>query len=162
MAIGWVSDIAAANTFFLTKRLESAAWDALETVPAGGKDKKSAVLYMAYDRLRFFKDFDLIPTSPTAAQLEKLQLAQYETAYYLALHLADEDRRKGLHAQGVVGANIVGETYVRLASDTMDLKDVPLPPIVFDIMSEFSSSASAAPFYVASVDRDEDDDDMSL
>ncbi len=153
MAIGWLSDVAQASTYFSTMRLDSSAWDAL-AAPVGGKNEKSAVLYMAYDRLRFHQDFE-IPTTPSAAQLEKLQRAQLETAYYLALHLSDEDRRKGLHAQGVVGANIMGETYVRFATDTMKLTDVPLPPIVLQLMAEFSIEENAKPLYARDIGRDE-------
>lgn len=152
MAIGWIATLADANNYFSTNRLETTAWDAL-TVVSGGKDERTAVLLMAYDRIRFHKDFS-IPASPTAAQLAKLVLAQEETAYYLAMHLADEDRRKGLQAQGVVGAGIVQETYVRFNSDTMDLKDVPLPPIAYDLLEEFLSVA--VPFFIADIDRDED------
>lgn len=146
MAIGW-TDLAAANTFFSTKRLESTAWDALTAV-SGGKDEKTAVLYMAYDRLRFCKDFS-IPASPTSAQLERLQLAQLETAYYLAMHSADEDRRKGLQAQGVNAAGIVKEGY----ADAY-LSKLPLPPIAYDLLEEFLSAE--VPFYITDIDRDED------
>ena len=149
MAIGWVTDVATADLFFLTKRLETTAWDALTVTSA--KDMKTAVLNMAYDRLRFCQDFDLIPPAPTAAQLEKLQLAQYETAYYLAMHLKDEDRRKGIQAQGVQEAGIVKEVYAEGF-----LSKLPLPQIVNELMAEFSSSGSAAPFYVTDIDRDED------
>jgi hypothetical protein len=152
MSIGWVTDVAAANTHFLTKRFRSPAWDAL-VVASGGRDEKTAVLNMAYDRLRFCVDFDEIPATPTAAQLEKLQLAQYETAYYLAQHLADEDLRKGIQAQGVKVAGIVNEQYA-----DVDLSELPLPPIVFDLMAEFSSAQNAKPFYAIEIGRDENKD----
>jgi hypothetical protein len=145
MTIGW-TDLTAANIFFSIKRLESTAWDALMVTSA--KDEKSAVLRMAYDRLRFCRDFS-IPATPTADQTERLQTAQCETAYYLAQHLASEDRRKGIQAQGVVGAGVVKETYAE-----SNLSTIPLPPIVYEIMKEFND---ALPFYVREVARDENE-----
>jgi hypothetical protein len=150
MTIGW-TDVTAADTYFSTKRLASTAWDALAVVVgSGGKDKKTAVLNMAYDRLRFHKDFD-IPATPTASELEWLALAQHETAYYLALHLADEDLRKGIQAQGVNQAGVVKEVYADAYLST-----IPLPPIIYQIMSEFSIADNAAPIYAVDIDRDED------
>ena len=131
-AIGWVADLASANAYFLGERLESPYWDALIST-TGGRDEKTAVLNMAYNRLRFCREFS-IPTTPTADQGERLKIAQLETAYYLAQHLADEDTRKGLHAQGVVGAGIVQETYVRFNADTVHLLDVHIPPIVYQLL----------------------------
>lgn len=149
MDIGW-TDVSSADTYFSTKRLDSSAWDALAGVTESGvKDKKTAVLNMAYDRLRFCKDFGLIPAIPTAAQLEKLALAQHETAYYLALHLADEDRRKGIQAQGVVQAGVVKEGYAEAK-----LEELPLPAIVRQIMAEFETEDNA--FFAADVGRDEE------
>lgn len=153
MAIGWIEDVAAADAYFLEERGDSPFWDAL-VATSGGRDEKAAFLRMAYNRIRFCKDFD-IPASPTAAQLERLNIAQCETAYYLAQHLKDEDARKGLHAQGVVGANIVGETYVRFASDSRQLMDIPLPPIVFQLLEDMA--VSLAPFHAVDIDRREDE-----
>jgi hypothetical protein len=153
MAIGWVTDLAAAEAYFLTHRLETTAWDALTVTSS--KDEKTAALRMAYDRLRFCRDFS-IPATPTADQTERLQTAQCETAYYLAMHLLSEDRRKGVQAQGVVGAGVVKETYAEAF-----LQKIPLPPIVYEIMEEFND---ALPFYVREVARDEDeavDEDVS-
>jgi hypothetical protein len=145
--IGWINDIASAEQYFLTHRLETTAWDAL-TVVSGGKDEKTAVLNMAYDRLRFCKDFD-IPTSPSVAELERLAMAQEETAYYLAMHLADEDRRKGLQAQGVTVAGIVKEDY-----RGADLSKLPLPPIVYDLLEEMLYVET--PFFITELRRNED------
>lgn len=142
--IGWIS-VTDANGYFL-KRLESTSWDALTTTSA--KNEKEAVLYMAYDRLRFCREFS-VPASPTADQTERLKLAQCETAYYLAMHLLSEDRRKGVQAQGVVGAGVVKETYSEAY-----LSKIPLPPIVYEMMEEFSD---ALPFYVREVARDEEE-----
>lgn len=150
--IGW-TDLTAANTYFSTKRLETTAWDALATTVSGAKDLKTAVLNMAYDRLRFCKDFT-IPAAPTVAQLDGLAFAQHETAYYLAMHLKDEDRRKGIQVQGTVEAGVVKESYAEA-----DLRKVPLPPIVYETMEslEFIKPAEAG-FYAVEIGRDENED----
>jgi hypothetical protein len=153
MAIGWITDLVAANAYFLTERLDSTHWDALTAV-SGGRDEKTAVLKMAYNRIRFCKDFS-IPASPSAAVLERLQIAQYETAYYLAQHLTGEDTRKGLHVQGVVGAGIVQEVYVRFASDTRSLLDIPLPPIVYQLLEDLK--VVEVPFAAIDIDRRENE-----
>lgn len=145
-AIGWVADLASANAYFLGERLESPYWDALIST-TGGRDEKTAVLKMAYNRLRFCREFS-IPTTPTADQGERLKIAQLETAYYLAQHLADEDTRKGLHAQGVVGAGIVQETAVNLL-------DVPIPPIVYQLLNDMA--VVVAPFAAIDIDRREEE-----
>jgi hypothetical protein len=143
--IGWIA-LADANTYFSTRRLESANWDAL-TAATGGKDEKSAVLYQAYDRIRRSKEFT-IPASPTAAELLLLKDAQCELAYYLATHGADEDNRKGLQAQGVVTAGVVHESYAEA-----HLNKSAFPPIVYDILNSMKNNT---PFYAVDIDRDED------
>jgi hypothetical protein len=148
-AIGWVTDLAAANAYFTAERLDSQAWDALAILP-GSKDGKIAVLNMAYNRLRFCQDYE-IPASPTAAQLERLKYAQLELAYYLAMHLSDEDRRKGLQAQGVTVAGQIKETY-GTTSDITSLDKLPLPPAVRDIMQDFYFAQGA---YARDIARDE-------
>jgi len=145
MAIGWLANLAAAESYFSNHRLETTAWDAMTVTSS--KNKKTAVLMMAYDRLRFCRDFT-IPAAPTATQSEKLQMAQCETAYYLALHLADEDVRKGLHAQGVIVANVIKEM-----SSGEQLRKLPLPPIVYELMDEFLTEETH--FYALPLGRDE-------
>jgi hypothetical protein len=156
MALGWIVNVAAANTYFSTERLETSAWDALTEVSANLQRTK--VLMMAYNRLYYCGLFEL-PTydEASAAQLVILCKAQAETAYYLAQHLADEDRRTGLQAQGVETAGIVKETY-----QSSGFAQLPIPPIVYGLLAEFIVDADASPFYATSVDRDEDDDDMEL
>jgi len=154
MSVGWMASVAAADTYFETERLESAFWDAL-TSASGDKDQKTAVLLQAYNRIRRCNDFT-IPTTPTAAQLAALQEAQCETAYYIAQHGKDEDRRKGLHAQGVVGANVIGETYVRFKSDQVSLTDLPFPPVVYEIMKSAGLDNTPSPIHVVEIGRDED------
>lgn len=153
--IGYFSNLAEAETYFHDERLETAHWDALLVTSA--KDQKTAVLKMAYNRIRACREFSALPepAAATAAQLAKLKQGQAEMAYYLAEHLEDEDTRKGLHAQGVVGANTVGETYVRFQSDSMRLTDTPIPPIVRDLLSDWEAPADV-PFHAVDIDRDED------
>ncbi len=148
--IGWLT-LTEAEDYFSTQRLETAHWDALGTV--SGKDQKTAVLMQAYNRIRRCKDFS-IPATPTAAQLEALGEAQCETAYYLALHGEDEDIRKGLHAQGVIMANVAKEVTAG-----EQLHKLPLPPIVYDIMEQADLLAPPlAGFYAVEIGRDENKD----
>ena len=157
-AIGWFATIDEADSYFEDERLITTAWDALA---GSGDTQKSKVLTQAYNRIFYSNLFD-VPAyaDATAAELVILKKAQAEMAYYLAVHAADEDRRKGLHAQGVVGANIVGETYVRFKSDSMQLSDIPIPPMVLGLLKDFSTEGDE--FYAQEVDRDEDDEDMTL
>jgi hypothetical protein len=152
-AIGYLTTTEA-DAYFST-RLASDAWT---TIPADSNFvKKIAALTTAYDRLYFSGLFDLpLFLNATADQLVVLKRAQCEMAYYMLVHLADEDRRKGLQAQGVSQAGIVKETY----KDT-DTNYLPIPPIVIGLLAEFVP-AGDSPFYAVSIDRDEDNDDMTL
>jgi len=144
--IGYLT-LTQADAYFST-RLSSDAWT---TIPlTSGRAKETAALTTAYDRLFYSGLFDLpIFVSATAAELLILQKAQCEMALYMLIHLADEDRRKGLQAQGVTAAGIVKETY----SDK-DLVTLPIPPFVAHILEDFSTAP--APFYVSDIDRDEE------
>lgn len=151
--IGYIS-IADADDYFET-RLGADAWndiadDSLNTT-------KTAALQTAYDRLYYSGLFNL-PTfaAATVVQLIILEKAQCEMALYMIIHLEDEDRRKGLQAQGVTVAGIVKEQY----ADT-DLNYLPIPPFVAGLLEEFSTAA-ADEIYVSPVDRDEDEEDMEL
>lgn len=153
--IGYLT-LAEAESYFST-RLFSTAWTGL--APASGDPVKTAALTTAFDRLFYCGLFSL-PTlaAATADQLIVLKKAQCEMALYMLIHLADEDRRKGLHAQGVVGSNIVGETYVRFGTDSMQLGDIPIPPTVQHMLDAAGFSAPApAPFYAVDIDRREDE-----
>ena len=97
--IGW-STLVEAEAYFANNRLETRSWDSLST-----DDKKNKSLNFSYTRIKYAKQFT-IPAAPTAAQLLLLKLAQQELGYYIALHLEDEDRRKGLQAPGVITAGI--------------------------------------------------------
>jgi hypothetical protein len=150
-AIGWFDALATAESYFTSERLETTAWDGLAT-----DAKKTKALTQAYNRIFYSGLFDVPEyADATAAELVVLRKAQAEMAYYLAQHLADEDRRKGIQAQGVVEAGIVKEKYA-----DGSLSDIPIPPIVSGILEDFSTDGDE--FYAQGVDRDEDDEDMAL
>lgn len=148
MAIGWLVNVAEADTYFSTQRLETEAWDGL--VVDSTVNEKEKVLYTAYNRLKYCDEYkDNIPASPTAEQLAVLKLAQEEMAYYYAQHLSDEDRRKGLQAQAVKKAGIVKEDYEKDM-----LKEMPIPPFVRELMKPFEKSDH---FFATDIARDEDE-----
>ena len=139
--IGW-STLIEAEAYFANDRLETSEWDVLAT-----DDKKNKCLNTSYNRIIHAKQWG-IPASPTAAQLIKLKLAQQEMGYYIALHLSDEDRRKGLQAQGVIKAGIIKEDYYAEWLDKL-----PFPPIVINILEDFLIELDA---FLMEIDRDED------
>lgn len=147
MSIGWFANLTQARNYFDTERLETDAWDALFTT-AGTDEEK--VLINAYNRIYYDSRWSL-PTyaEASAAALVELQKANAEMAYYLAIHLADEDRRKGLQAQGVVKAGIVEEDY-----STNNLMDLPVPPFVLAILEPWKTARA---FGAVDLARDEDE-----
>lgn len=130
-------DIAGADTYFTT-RAGASGWSALT-------DKQS-LLTTAYNRIYYHPDYD-IPSSPSISQLAKLKIAQSELAWYMHIHIEDEDRRKGLQAQGVIDAGIVKEKY-----NTEDLANLPLPAFVVKLLNGFNN---VEPFYAGDLARDE-------
>lgn len=153
MAIGYFPTLVEADLYFLTKRLETAHWDALTVTST--KDEKTACLYQAYQRIYNSQEF-ILPkyADATAEELEKLQEAQAEMAYYLAEHLPDEDTRRGLMIQGVASSPI-GETFHRSQSDQVDISKIPIPPIVRDLLQGWWAGTDT-PIHVVDIDRDED------
>ena len=148
MAIGWCANLAEANNYFATERLETMCWDNLDS---SADTKKKAALIMAYNRLYYGGEFTL-PTyaAATPAQLIVLVKVNCEMACYLSIHLSDEDRRKGLQVQGVVEAGIVKEKYHK---DW--LKKLPIPPIIWGMLWAFITKK---PFFAVDIMRDEDED----
>jgi len=145
MSLGWFSDITDAEDYFGTERLETDAWDDLDSA------QKPKVINQAYNRLYYDPQW-ILPTyaEATAAQLVKLRIANAEMAYYLAVHLEGEDHRKGLQAQGTIEAGVVKEKY----SEDM-LTTVPVPPAVAALLDEF---ADAGPYIgAANIARDENE-----
>ena len=145
MSLGWFTDLADAIAYFETERLVTTAWDAFTDDAL-----KSKAVTNAYNRIYYDPKYSL-PTyaTATAAELITLKKVNGEMAYYLAQHMEDEDRRKGIQAQGVVSAGIVKEVY-----DKDMLDKLPLPPIVEGLLSEFETGG----FYAVGIERDEDDD----
>ena len=149
MSEGYFDNIADAESYFTTDRLETEAWDDL---PDNATKTKAVV--MGYNRLYYDPRWDL-PTyaAATAAELVELKKANGEMAYYLAQHLADEDRRKGIQAQGVVKAGVVKEDY-----SEKYLMDLPVPPFVIAILAPWSTKTFAGALDV----RRDDEEDITL
>ena len=148
--IGWFQDnLADAEAYFAEERHESRAWDALNN--ESPDFAKNRVAMMAYNRLYYSKEF-ILPTYAEASvdDLVVLIKAQAEMAYYLALHLPSEDRRKGLQAQAVTKAGVVKEEY-----DEARLYDTPIPPFVRDLLCAYSSAAPGREFGAVDLCRDE-------
>src|SRR4030066_1219653 len=132
MSIGWIIDLASAESYFEDERLETSAWDALFALDSTGTYAEKALLN-AFNRLYYDPHYTL-PTyaAATALQLIVLRKAECEMAYSLAQHLADEDRRKGIQAQGVIKSGVVGEDY-----DPGWLDKIPVPPFVDTLLAQF-------------------------
>jgi len=142
--LGWAS-LVEAEDYFANERLKTTHWDAL-----ADDDEKNKTLNMAYNRIYYCPDYSTpVAGDETAAQLIILIKAQSEMAYYIALHLADEDRRKGLQAQAVIVAGIVKEQY-----DKDKLNEIPIPPIIDILLADFKTEEVMA---IIDVDRDEDE-----
>ena len=144
MALGWFSNLADAVAYFASERLVTKAWDDLSAA-----DKPKAVTN-AYNRIYYDKRYD-VPTyaDATVAQKVILRIVNGEMAYYLAMHLASEDRRMGLRAQGVIKAGIVKEDYKD------DLAELPIPPQI-NAMLEDAGFTTEKAFGMVDLDRDED------
>lgn len=144
MSVGWFADLDDAKEYFEHERLVTEAWDNLDNT------KMTKIIKQAYNRIYHSPRFDVpIYADATATQLVKLKIVNGEMAYYLAIHLADEDRRKGLTAQGVVSAGIVKEVY-----DKDFLNKLPIPPIVDAMLEDFKTEKA---FGIVDIDRDEDE-----
>jgi len=142
MPPGWLVNLAEGNAYYDGERLVTEAWDDL-----AGDPQKTKVLTQAYNRI-LYDDRFTIPAAPTPAELVILKKAQCEMAYYLCVHLADEDRRKGIQVQATKQAGIVKEAYV----EDM-LEDLPVPPFVLVLLAPFVTGKH---LLVTDIDRDED------
>jgi len=144
MSLGWFSNLADGESYFTNERLVTTAWDALTDA------QKNKAIKMAYNRIYYSPKYD-VPTyaDASAAQLTKLKKVNGEMAYYLAQHLEDEDRRKGLQAQAVTDAGIVKESY-----NKDDLMSLPVPPFVDALLKDFKTEKA---FGMVDIDRDEDE-----
>lgn len=147
MSIGWFSDLNEANAYFINERLIATSWDALANDAIKTKAVKNA-----YNRI-YYNPRYAVPTyaDATAIQLILLKKINGEMAYYLAQHLEDEDRRKGLQAQATIEAGIIEEKY-----DKDKLDELPVPPFV-DAMLDDAGFITEKAFGLVDVDRDEDE-----
>ena len=145
MAFGWFLDVADADNYFSLERLETEAWDDLSNA------QKQKVLVNAYNRIYYSKEF-IVPTyaEATSDDLVILRKANGEMAYYLAIHLGDEDRRKGLQAQATVEAGVVKEKY-----DKDRLYDTPIPQFVRDLLCGYLAGEAGQEFGAVDLCRDE-------
>jgi hypothetical protein len=150
MAIGYFTDVAEADDYFIDERLETEAWDDL--IESSPTFQKTKVLTNAFNRIFHLKDYSLPDPAlpPSAAQLVKLKMAQAEMAYYLAVHLGDEDRRKGLQAQAVIEAVRVKEKY-----DEAKIYDVAVPAFVKELLDEWKITGTE--FGAVDICRDENE-----
>ena len=144
MSIGWFDDLPEANTYFTDERLVTEAWDALNNA------NKTKVIINGYNRLYYDDRWDL-PTyaEATPGELARLSRANGEMAYYLAVHLADEDRRVGLQTQGVRQAGIVKEAYA-----TAMLENLPVPPFVEALLAPWEVAEGIG---ISNLARDENE-----
>lgn len=150
--IGYLVDLTEAQDYFTNERLETECWDALAGLASANAFQIKALM-MAFNRIFYDPAYDLPAPSlpPTADQFIVLKKAQAEEAYYLACHLHDEDRRKGIQAQGVIYAGIVKENYY---ADW--LGKLPIPPFVDALLEDFYSDSSV--IGIANIDRIEAED----
>ena len=148
MSIGWFADLADAEDYFIDERLETECWDDLLESTLHQETK---AIINAYNRLYYDTRWDL-PTyiTATVAELAILRIVNAEMAYYLACHMSDEDRRKGIQAQGVIEAGIVKEKY----SEKM-LMALPVPPVVAAMLTPWLVSTSF--ISTANLSRDEEE-----
>ena len=121
----WFINIADAEAYFTDERLDTEEWDALSAT------EKPKVVVQAYNRVYYDVRWTL-PTSleATADELVILRKVNGEMAYYLALHLSDEDRRKGIQAQATVEVGVVKEKY-----DKDRLDAAPVPAVVIAMLA---------------------------
>jgi len=145
MAIGWFNNLADADLYFSAERLVTTVWDAMTNA------NKTKAVKNGYNRIYYDSRYN-VPTyaDATAAQKIMLRIVNGEMAYYLALHLASEDRRMGLRAQGVIKAGIVKEDYKD------DLAELPIPPQIDAMLADAGFTTEKA-FCMVDLDRDEDE-----
>lgn len=151
MAEGWCTNLADAEDYFEIERLETSAWDDLDD--SSPYFQKHKVLIQAYNRLYYSKEF-ILPTYAEASvdDLVILRKAQCEMAYYLAMHLDDEDRRKGLQAQATIEAGVVKEKY-----DKDKLYDTAIPQFVRDLLCGYLAGVAPVEFGIVDIGRDENE-----
>ena len=144
MSIGWFINLADANTYFLEERFATGSWDAITD-----DSLKTKAINYAYNRL-YHSPLWTLPTfaAAGAAELVVLRIVNGEMANYIIVHLSDEDRRKGIQAQGVIDAGIEEEKYLKEYLDKL-----PVPAAVEDLLAPW---LVAKHLHITNIDRDED------
>ena len=148
MSIGWLLNITSGTNYFTEERLRDSFWTGLATDAL-----KTRAIINAYNRLYYGNEF-VLPTYADASADQRviLRKANCEMAYYIAQHLADEDRRKNIQAQGVIRAGIVKESYLEEM-----MKNTPVPPFVRDMLIA-AGFKKVKLFKVVALERDENKD----
>jgi len=128
---------------YFGERLGSDAWNGVSDT-----DKIKALI-MAYRQLTLCNEYSF----PTDISLfsSAMKKGQCEQALFLLIHIEDIDKRKGLQAQGVKSANIVGETY----KENM-LEKMPIASITKAFLAEYSTEGDHA--YAIDLERNEEED----
>jgi hypothetical protein len=144
MAWDYFTNQADADAYFTNERFVTDLWDA-----ANPANKEKAVTN-GYNRMFYDPDYNL-PTlaNATADELVPLRKATGEMAYYILQHLDDEDRRKGIQAQGTIEAGIVKEKYWEDMLTTL-----PIPPFVAALLWQFKDTQVVRK---TNIDRDENE-----
>ncbi|NCC60049.1 MAG: hypothetical protein EOM12_03735 [Verrucomicrobiae bacterium] len=131
----WVT-VEYANTYFSTRLNAYTFWTT--------GTSKEAALVTAYEFLMGCGQYSIAADSTDPA----VKKAQCEMALFLLQHGADMDSRKGIQAQGVTQAGIVGESYDLAMAGT-----VPLPPIVKQLLKD--SMIEGSGFGATDITRDD-------
>lgn len=139
MAIGWLTNVAEATTYYTTRAGASSVWSGLTT------DQKTAALTTSYKSLYFSPQLSL-PASPTAAQLEKLKYAQLEWALFFVVTDEGGLRRQAAQDQNISTAGVVKESYLDPEKRTI------LPKWLLGILSGFVTEKN---FFSVDIYRDE-------
>lgn len=148
MSVGWFINLADAEAYFLTERLQTGHWDGLS-----GDPTKTKAVIQGFNRIYYSSEFTTpLFADASADQLVILRKVNGEMAYYLAEHLEDEDIRKNLQAQAVKKAGVVKEDY----SEDM-LMDVPVPPWVWDMLKK-GGFVTKTQFKIVEIERDMNQD----
>lgn len=132
--------VAEADTYFTGRFGVSTLWSGLVTA------SKEAALITSYKNLMNSGLFSLPVEGSTL-----LKEAQCEQSLFLINHQTDMDVRLGLMAQGVVKADLVGETY-----DLSKSNKIIVAPVVAQMLSSLRVDGDAG--YVGALERDEEEE----
>jgi len=138
MAIGWLVDIAEANTFYEKRAGVVSLWSGLDE-----DTEKVPALTTAYNHILRSSEVS-IPDSPTVAELVILKYAQLEYALDFVISEDGQVRRRAVIAQGVTDAGLIKEKY--------KVGRIGLPDYVLDILMDFKTEKAG---YVTEIYRDE-------